>query len=165
MVFTIAELLNYWNAIGVFSYVLPFLLVFAIVYALLGKTKMFGEGGNKAIHTIIGIAVGLLSLQFEIVPIFFAIIFPKLGVFLAVILATLLLFGFTGLNNENARWVKWIGAIAAGIVVFWTFDEVSYLGGAGGGGFLWLLYSELFWSLIVLLLVVLLVYWVSQESK
>jgi hypothetical protein len=46
MVTTITEVLNIWNDIGVFSYVIPFLLIFAVVFAIMDKTKMFSSQGK-----------------------------------------------------------------------------------------------------------------------
>jgi len=41
--FNIANVLQQWADIGVFSYMLPFLLVFAVVYGILSSTKILGE--------------------------------------------------------------------------------------------------------------------------
>ena len=76
-----------------FTYVLPFLLIFAIVYAILEKTKILGD--NKGIVSIIAIAVGLLALQFGEVTRFYEIIFPELGKWLAVMLVFVILLGLT----------------------------------------------------------------------
>ena len=40
---TITDVLNVWSEMGIFSYVIPFLLIFAIVYAILDKTKDIAE--------------------------------------------------------------------------------------------------------------------------
>ena len=42
MVVSITDVLNTWADLGVFSYVIPFLLIFAVVYAILEKTKILG---------------------------------------------------------------------------------------------------------------------------
>jgi hypothetical protein len=149
MVMTIAEVLNYWNYIGVFSYVLPFLLIFAVVFAILKKAKILGE--NPAVDTIVSASVALLALQFDMVPIFFAEIFPKLGIFLAVVLVILILLGFTGIEvgGDKNTWVKWIGVVAAVIVIWWAFSDYLWFGGGlGGYGIFW--YNDYIWSLVIL---------------
>lgn len=160
MVMTIAEILNYWNYVGVFSYVLPFLLVFAVVFAILKKADILK--GNNAINTIVAASVALLSLQFDMVPMFFAQIFPKLGVFLAVILVILLLLGFTGAHDE--KWVKGIGVVAAVVVVWWAFSDFVWFGGGMFGiDALWW-YSDYIWSLVILGVVIGAIVWVSKSG-
>jgi len=70
MVTTITGVLNVWNNMGVFSYVIPFLLIFAVVFAILKKTGILGDD-NDGILAIIAVAIGLLSLQFDFVSKFF----------------------------------------------------------------------------------------------
>ena len=84
MVTSITDVLNIWNEMGVFSYVIPFLLIFAVVFAILKKTGMLssrsadGKGDdNNGILAIISVAIGLLALQFDFVAEFFSIIFPR----------------------------------------------------------------------------------------
>jgi len=86
---TFGGVLSYMEQAGFFAYILPFLLIFALVFGILTKTQIFKN--NKAINGIIALVVGLLSLQFDFVPIFFSEIFPRMGVGLAIILALLIL--------------------------------------------------------------------------
>lgn len=125
---------------GFFDYVLPFLLIFAIVYAILMKTSLFGSE-NKAINAVISLAVGLMALQFPLVPRFFAEIFPQLGVGLAIILlAVILLSVFSGeVGSQKAQnvvnWVIFgIAAIVFLVVVFNSLDLATW---GFGGGFLY----------------------------
>jgi hypothetical protein len=162
MVMTVVEILNYWNYVGVFSYVLPFLLIFAVVFALIEKGGFLGNN-NRAINTIVAAAIGLLALQFDMVPMFFAQIFPKLGIFIAVILAIMILLSFTGANAEG--WVKWIGVVAAVVVVWWAFSDFMWFGGVfgGGGGIGW--YNDYLWSLAILAAVIAAIVWVSKSGS
>ena len=41
----IGNMLFQWEQAGVFSYVLPFLLIFAVVFGILSKTGVFKEKG------------------------------------------------------------------------------------------------------------------------
>ena len=83
-------LLDFLAQGGFFSFLLPFLLIFALVYGLLLRVKLFEKNG---INAVIALAVSLMSIQFEFVPIFFSQIFPRVGVGLAVILAVLIIVG------------------------------------------------------------------------
>ena len=88
----VTSMLNYWADIGVFAYILPFLLIFAVVYGILSKINILGEQGkNKGVNAVISVAVGLLALQFDYVPHFFSMIFPYAGMGISVLLVALIL--------------------------------------------------------------------------
>jgi hypothetical protein len=87
----ITNIFAYWEQVGVFSYIIPFLLIFALVFGILMRMGLFKE--NKAVSAIIALAVGLMALQFDFVPRFFSEIFPRFGIGLAIILITLILVG------------------------------------------------------------------------
>jgi hypothetical protein len=122
----IGSLLASWEQAGVFSYVLPFLLIFAIVFGILSKIKIFGE--NRALNAVIALVVGLLALQFELVPIFFSEIFPRLGVALSVILALIILAGlFFDVNNKVVQYLfLGVALIAFLIVLMKTSGQLGW---------------------------------------
>lgn len=144
----IGEMLNVWYNEGIFSYVLPFLLIFALVFGILNQIKLFKD--NKYINGIIALVVGLMSLQFEFVPMFFQEIFPRLGVGLAVILSILILAGmFIDPSKSSLTWtLLGIGGIITAVVLVKTAGAVGW-----SSGFWW----EQNWPMvagIVLILVV-----------
>ncbi len=150
MVTTITEVLNIWNDMGVFSYVIPFLLIFAVVFAILKKTKILGEG-NDGILAVISVTVGLLALQFDIVNEFYAIIFPRFGVGLSIFLVAIILFGFffPSDNSEGGK-IKGIATAIVVGVVLWSFDSWGEWSNFGFGSWL----NEYFWSIIILLAII-----------
>src|SRR3989344_2867821 len=93
------EILAKWQEIGVFSYILPLLLIFALIFGILTKMSLLGD--NKAVNAIIALAVGLMSLQFDFVPRFFSEIFPRLGIGLAILLVLLILTGLFWSNEDS----------------------------------------------------------------
>ena len=109
MVMTITDILNVWNEMGVFSYVVPGLLIFAVVYAILEKTKLLsGEDGGKAVHNrpvlaIVSAAVALLSLQLDLVSQFYAVIFPRFGIGLALFLVLIIFLGSIGVELDRCK--------------------------------------------------------------
>ena len=134
----IGNVLAQWQAAGVFSYVLPFLLLFALTFGLLCRINLFsikGEGGvdkpNKSINAIIALSVSLMALQFDFVSLFFSEIFPRFGVALSVILVILILGGlFMPMNIKGFSW----GLIAVvfviiGIVIFSSLESFGYNAG------------------------------------
>jgi len=108
------NLLLYWEQIGVFSYVLPFLLIFAIVFGILSKIKVFGD--NRGLNAVIALVVGLLALQYDIVPIFFSEIFPRLGVALSILLSLIILVGlfFSSKDNKVINYIL----LAVAVIIF-----------------------------------------------
>ena len=114
---SIGNTLLVWEQAGFFSYILPFLLIFAIVFGILMRTKIFEQ--NKGLNAVIAICIGLLALQFDFVPYFFAEIFPRLGIGLSVILTMLILIGMflPAENNKYANWLLLITAVIVFIVV------------------------------------------------
>jgi len=129
--YSIGDLLNSWADMGVFAYVLPFLMIFALVYGILTKTQILGD--NKGVHATIALAFGLLALQFEYVSGFYASIFPYAGMGIAVLLVFLI---FTGLIAEkDSKVVNWIW-FGIGIVIFLfvlsgALSDSYFLGGFG----------------------------------
>lgn len=83
--------LNTLQQTGFFSYVIPFLLIFALVFGILTRMGLFKE--NKAVVSIIALAVGLMALQLNIVPQFFSQIFPRFGIAISIILVLLIISG------------------------------------------------------------------------
>lgn len=118
----VGDLLNYWEQAGFFSYVLPFLLIFALVYATLSNMKLFGA--NKGVSAVIALTVGLLSLQFDVVPIFFSEIFPRVGIALSVILAILIILGL--FIDPRQKWMKYMLLGMAFITLFIVLFQQAY---------------------------------------
>jgi len=125
---SIGELLTQWEQLGVFSYVLPFLVIFALIFGILTKMDMFK--GNKGVNAVISLAVGLMALQFEFVPRFFAEIFPRLGVGISIILVILILVGLFTPEDKDDKIFKWIlfavGAIVAIVVLVSSGSAMGY---------------------------------------
>jgi len=130
------DLLNSWEQMGVFSYMLPFLLVFALVYGIFTKLHLFGDSRDKSINAIIALAVALMSLQFNIVPVFFADILPRLGIALAGILVMVILLGLFGNPNNKAlnNTLMW-GSFGVGILIILQSTEL-FQGGTDLLGFI-----------------------------
>lgn len=130
MVYTIATLLTKFEAVGVFDLLLPFLLVFAIVYGILSASKLLGE--NKGIHVIIALVLGLLSLRFNFFSQFLSEIAPRLGIGIVVILTVLILIGLFIPTDETKRgyWMyglAGLGIVVALVVIGKSFDFLGWL--------------------------------------
>ncbi len=107
------QMIQMWQTFGVFKFFVPFLLIFAVVFAVLNKSRVLG--GRGGIDTIVAIAVALLSIQQEYMTRFLSTIFPNLGMGIAVLLSLLILVGL--FYSEGSRAWNIIFAVA-GFVIF-----------------------------------------------
>jgi len=163
MVITITEVLNSWNQLGVFSYVLPFLLIFSVVFAILDKTKLLSsaDNDNRPITAIIAVSMALLSLQFDFVSNFFAVIFPRFGVGLSLFLVVLIFLGFFSPSGDFSKH-SWVGYVIGIGVFIWSLSSWgSWSGDAGFGGW----FVEYIWSIAVLGIIVAAIVLVSKKPK
>ncbi|MCL5018235.1 MAG: hypothetical protein M1416_00500 [Candidatus Pacearchaeota archaeon] len=122
----IGELLAKWEALGFFSYLLPFMLIFALVFGILTRTQIFKD--NKAVNGIIALAVAFMSLQFDFVPTFFAQIFPRVGVGLAIILAIFIIVGlFVDAKSKVINYILLgIGVLIIGLIILQSAGESGW---------------------------------------
>ena len=130
-------MLNQWKQIGVFDYMLPFLLIFALIYGILTKIKLFTEKDNepnKIINAIIALSVALMALQFDFVSIFFSEIFPRMGVGLSILLVFLILAGL--FMDPGVKWVS-ISFFVVSVVIagYAFFGSTKALGWDFSSGF------------------------------
>ena len=125
----IGDLLNKWAEAGFFSYLLPFLLIFSLVFGILTRVKIFKD--NKVVNGIIALAVAMMSLQFSFVPAFFSQIFPRVGVGLAIILAVMIIVGlFADEKSPVTNYILvGIGLIIVGIVIVQSAGAVGWQSG------------------------------------
>ena len=153
---TIGNMFAQWEAAGIFTYVLPFLLIFALIFGLLMKMNIFGTAQNpaKGINAIIALSVVFMSLQFNIVSMFFSEIFPRFGIALSIILVVLVLGGLFMPTNAKSNWFM----VALAIVVFIIIGTVVYnsLGvfGWGVGGPSWSYFWNQWGAIIIFIILI-----------
>lgn len=131
MMITIADVLNQWQSIGVFSYLLPMLLIFAIVFGLLTTLKIFGK--NKMVAVVIAIAIALLSLQWNFFGDFLSEFTPRLAIGLSIMISLLILVGLFIPEDERRFWGWGLGAIAIVVFIIVITKSFEYLGWGGMG--------------------------------
>jgi len=128
----LGAILQQWADMDIFYYALPFLLIFALVYAILYKVNIMGgdKGQNRGVYAIIAVAVAFMALQFDLVPNFFQIIFPKLGVGLAILLTLIILGGLfvpEEFKHSGASLVFFgIATVIAVTVILQSFTDYSW---------------------------------------
>ncbi len=134
MVFgSIADILLQWEKIGFFQFILPFLLIFAVVFGILSYMKIFGD--NKAIHVIIALILGLLAIRAGFFSAFLAEMAPRLGVGLTILLAILILIGLFVPEGQQKTigWILMAVAVIILIVILsQLYDIFGYFSGSLG---------------------------------
>ncbi len=112
--------LELWRAAGLFDIVLPFILVFALIFAILEKSRILGH--NRAVYAIIALAISFFTIQNSFVSKFFAILFSNAALGFAILLVFILFLGFFIQKGEGTWWV-WLGGIFAIGVFFWVLSR------------------------------------------
>lgn len=104
----------------VFYVILPFVLVFALVFAVLEKSEILGKGKHQ-INAIISLVIGLIVVSFGYAVDIITGMIPFLAVALVIILVFLVLVGALYKEGEfklhdNVRWAM-VGIIAISVVI------------------------------------------------
>jgi|SRR3990167_5139384 len=115
------EVLESFADIGGFNIVLPFLLIFAVTFAILQKIKLFGEEDkSKRVNGIVSFVLALFLIsQQELVEIMLQFL-PRVSMIVLVFLMLLLV---VGIFKGNAAWSEWLlglGVVAAIASVLWA---------------------------------------------
>lgn len=165
----IGVLLTEWEQAGVFAYMLPFLLIFALVFGLLSKINVFGHAQDaskgKGINAIISVAVALMALQFNVVSVFFAEIFPRMGVALSIILVILVVAGlFIPTNKENNWFLMVLSIIVFVIIATVILNSMDALGWLSNIPWLENIWNQ-YGSVIIFVLVIVAVIFAATREK
>ncbi len=105
---------------------LPFLLVFVVVFAILQKSKILGEG-KAQIDSMVAMVIGLLLIGVRQPREIIVNLMPWMAVGVAVILVFLILYGLVAGDLSKAPdWMKITFGILAGL---FTIGVVVYVTG------------------------------------
>lgn len=168
--FFLADTLVRW---GFYDFILPFVLIFTIIFAVLQKVKIFGDEGkryNVIIALVIGLSaviphtLGLYPPGQDIIAIMLTAI-PNVTIVIVAILMALLIIGMLGKRFEIG------GNSLSGWIAFAAFIVVVYIFGAAAGWwprfvFERLIYNQDLLALVVTILVFAIIIWfVTSEEK
>jgi hypothetical protein len=95
--------------------ILPFLLVFTLVFAILDKTKLLGEG-KRQINAIVSLVIGIILIGFPFARDIIVKLVPFLVVSLVILFIFMLLYGFVSGKKEGDVLNKGL-KITLGIIV------------------------------------------------
>lgn len=159
-----SDMLDSWARMDIFAYVLPFLLIFAMVFGILNKSNIFGADA-KGVNVIIALALGLLSLVGGFVPDFFQTMIPNLAVGLSILLAAIILMGLFMADTANAKYIN-VGLILVGVIIFIFVMYSSFSDSYNSLGNLWDQYGSALVTLLILIgIVAMIVFWGKQPGK
>ena len=129
------------------DFIFPFLLVFTLVFAILDKTKLLGEG-KRQINAIIALVVGLILIGFPYPRGIIVKLVPFLAVALVILFVFMLLYGFVMgkkdgdvLNKGVKIALGIIVALAVVVAVLWasgSWDGVYDFLTKEGSGAIWM---------------------------
>lgn len=138
------EVIAVWKDYGIFEFYLPFVLMFAIFYGLLSKSKLFGEPKEKRvtnINVVVSVVAALFVMVYTPVGVSLTVFFGTFFTQTMVILTTILCFALilymilpTGAVEEMfkdpSKYAKYLIPIAALIVltVFFSAGGLSIFG-------------------------------------
>ncbi len=88
------------------EYLLPFALIFTLIFAILQKSKLLGDG-KKQIDAIIGLVVGLILIAYGPARLIVVQLQVFLAVFASILLVFMLLMGFINQKKEGEILGKW----------------------------------------------------------
>jgi len=118
---------------GIFDVILPFLLVFTLVFAVLQRIKLFGED-KKSINIVVALIIGILTVvphvtgrypaQYDPVAIINSLL-PSVGVLSVVIILILFLGGMFG--------GEYSGSSVPGIIMVLILLVIGYIFGTTVG--------------------------------
>jgi len=114
--------------------ILPFILIFVVVFAILQKTQILGKG-KKQIDAITSLIIALITISFTYPTGIIGKIVPFLAVAVIIILILFLMLGFVGADGKEAyklpKWaritVEIVGAVALLVAVLWATGALDYL--------------------------------------
>ena len=176
MVTQFREIINFFDNIGIFDVVLPFLLVFTIVFALLERTKVFGvediEGRKytkKNLNSVAAFVIAFLVVASSRLVEIITKVSSNFVVLLFLVVLFLLLVGSFFQEKPEGVFLEggWKTAfmVIVFIVLIFIFldaldlleDTFGFLSGSSRG--------EVIGSVFLLILVVMFVVYVTQDRK
>ena len=97
------------------DYLLPFVFVFTLIFAILQKTKLLGDE-SRQINAIIGFVCGMMLIAFPSARSIVVLLTPFLAVFAVILLVFMLLYGFVFGKKEGDVLDRWWKIGFAGIL-------------------------------------------------
>ncbi|MFC1775150.1 hypothetical protein ACFLZN_02440 [Nanoarchaeota archaeon] len=125
----IKEVLSLWNKIGILDVILPFVLIYTLVYGTLDKTKILGKESQNY-NPIIAFVLGFLGVAtLQITNALTAIVqYTALGM-IAVVFIVIVGKFMGGFDEEEKKsnFHKYLALIIMGIIAFYALGFYNWI--------------------------------------
>tara|TARA_Y100000310_G_C20548330_1_gene746741 strand:+ start:590 stop:1129 length:540 start_codon:yes stop_codon:yes gene_type:complete len=101
------DAIEFMKSFGIFDVVLPFLLVFTVIFGVLEKTKLFGKEGDssrKNINAMVAFTIGFFVVAATQVVTVIQTALPYIMLLLILIITFMILYGSTLSEGEINVW-------------------------------------------------------------
>lgn len=170
--YNLEEFIRILDSWGLTDVLLPFLLIFVVMFAILQKTKVLGDD-KKRFNMVIALVMGLLVViphvlgvyppNADVVDIMIKSL-PQISILVVAILMLLILIGLLGAE------ATWMGSSLSGWIAIAAFILIVIIfGGAAGWWQNWSWYESFFGSntiaVIIMLLVFAIIIWFVTKGE
>ncbi len=120
-----SSLVSNLESTGFYEVVLPFFLIFTIIFGILEKTDIFGSNSHK-FNIIIALVAGFLIIRNQTLVALMNSFLPNVSMFILIIIAFLIILGIFGVQSD-----KWGGGllfvfmIVAVVGVIWGLTQAA----------------------------------------
>ncbi|MDD4877675.1 MAG: hypothetical protein PHO02_01410 [Candidatus Nanoarchaeia archaeon] len=159
-----SDMIKQLEQMGFYEVILPFMLVFTIMFALLQKIKLFGAD-TKNINIVVAAVIAFFFVR---VPAIIATVnqfLPKISMIVIVLLMFLLILGVLG-SGESTGWTGWpffIGMAGAVIGIIWAV--ATSVPGLSTSWPRWLVLSSQDKAILLAVGIFVLLIWVFSDKK
>jgi hypothetical protein len=138
------------------NFVYPFLLIFFLVFAILEKTKLFGDA-KQQLNALLSFVVGLIFIAAVRPKIMVENLILFMTIAIVIVFIVLLLWGFisggdNGFKIEN--WMKWFLWVLAGVAVFIAVLWVTGIEGTIIDAIFGQDWSGAFWTNLIFIIII-----------
>ncbi len=127
--FSLAETVDYLVNLGVYDVLLPFLLIFAIMFAILEKTEILGRDKSN-INVIVSVVIGLLLIVQKGIVEIINLFLPRVSLIIVVLLMGLLVISMLAGNTFKGLKGTTLGVAMVLVVIALIFALTSQPGTA-----------------------------------
>lgn len=163
---------SYLDSFGITDIIIPFVLIFTILFAVLQKISIFGKDTSKKYNVVIALGIALLSIiphatgryqQFDIVQVINNSL-PQIGLLLIGLVLLMVLVGLLGGETSHKSVILGLAGIFAVVLLLLVFWRALYP--YSSPSWLWFFDDPSFQALLVILLVFGLIVWfVTKEPS
>ena len=126
-VFNFQSVLQQWSSIGLFDIILPIILIFTVIFAILQRTRILGK--SKSIDAVVALVIGFFAISNPYVTQLFIPLFSNAALGLMVLLVFLLVMAFANKEYDRDSWNQ-ITLIGGFVIFIWLMSRAAdYFGG------------------------------------